>query len=247
MDKRIPLFGQLEIETRSTCNRHCPECLRNSIPDREAVQPWFEENELPRETIERLFQEALALGFRGTVCLQHYNEPLQDPRIAEIGRRAKELGFSFVFTCTNADFMNEARAAELDGVFDQLLVALYMREPVKSQRQAWITSLFKKTPLVFTGGAMIATHFSPVFDVKNLSRQNRMNPCFEPPRRMVINHRGDMLLCCDDMIGHYNLGNIRDHTLEELWYSDVHQDLVLALQRPGGRTVHPHCESCPRV
>ena len=42
--------------------------------------------------------------------MQHYNEPLLDPRIAELGRYAKSLGqFKYVFICTNADFINEGR------------------------------------------------------------------------------------------------------------------------------------------
>src|SRR5690242_4080275 len=83
--RRIPLFSQLEIETKSTCNRTCDFCIRNSHPDREAVKPWFEENEMPADTVLRLMREAQAIGFRGTVCLQHYNEPLQDPRLAQFG------------------------------------------------------------------------------------------------------------------------------------------------------------------
>jgi len=246
LDQRIALFSQLEVETRSTCNRFCPGCIRNSHPDREAVRPWFEGGELPSADLERIFRQALDLGFSGTVCLQHYNEPLQDRRIAEFGRMAKGLGFSWVFTCTNGDFLTEAVAAELDGAFDQLQIALYLEEPLKARRQEWLTHLFTRTQLWFTGGGHIPTHFSPLFEVEALAEQHRLLPCHEPMKRMIINHRGDMLLCCDDLVGHFNLGNIRDRTLEELWFSPVHQDLVLALQGPGGRLGHPHCASCPR-
>jgi radical SAM protein with 4Fe4S-binding SPASM domain len=246
IQKRIPLFAQLEIETKSTCNRSCDFCIRNSHPDRKAVEPWFEENEMPTDTVMRLFREAQALGFYGVVCLQHYNEPLQDARLPTFGALAKGMGFSYVFTCTNGDYLNEARAAELDGKFDEILVALYMNEPTKSKREAWIRTLFAKTSLTFTGGVAIPTHWSPVFPVEALAKKHAGNPCSEPLRRMIINHRGDMLMCCDDMIGHFELGNVRDHTLEELWYGERHQDLVLALLEAGGRSAHPHCLSCPR-
>lgn len=246
VQKRIPLFGQLEIETRSTCNRTCDACIRNSHPDRAAVAPWFEENEMPAETVMRLFNEAQQMGFRGLVCLQHYNEPLQDARLAMFGALAKGMGFSYVFTCTNADFLSEARAAELDGKFDEIIVALYMGEPNKSKREAWVRTLFHKTKLSFTGGVFIPTHYSPLYPVTSLAKKHAGNACSEPIRRMVINHRGDMLMCCDDMTGHFDLGNVRDRSLEELWYSERHQDLVLALEKPGGRAAHPHCLSCPR-
>jgi radical SAM protein with 4Fe4S-binding SPASM domain len=245
--KRIPLFGQLEIETKASCNRTCEGCIRNSHPNREVVKPWFDDNaRMETATLERLLGEAWNMGFRGTVCLQHYNEPLQDPRIAELGSLVKRTGFSRVFMCTNADLMDEARAAELDGVFDEMLVALYMNEPVKSRREAWLRTLFKSTKLTFTGGTHIATHFSAAFPVEWMANRNIKNPCSEPLRRLIINHRGDMLMCCDDMTGNFDLGNVREKSLEELWFSDRHQDMVLALQKRGGRSVHPHCESCPR-
>jgi radical SAM protein with 4Fe4S-binding SPASM domain len=243
---RIPLFEQLEIETSSRCNRTCAACIRNSHPDREALRPWFEDALLPTETIQRIYREAQALGFAGLVCLQHYNEPLLDERLAELGRQAKSDGFSYVFTCTNGDFVNESKAAELDGCFDEILVALYMGEPAKSRREAWLRSSFHRTRVTFTGGEFLPAHFSPLHDVSRLAAQHRGLACREPPRRMIINHRGDMLFCCEDVIGHFELGNIRTHSLEELWFGERHQSLVRALQEPGGRSAHPHCLSCPR-
>jgi radical SAM protein with 4Fe4S-binding SPASM domain len=245
-DRRIPLFAQLEIETRSTCNRVCPGCMRNSHPDRATVQPWFEEHELPTATILRLYDEALAMGFRGTVCLQHYNEPMQDPRLPALVRAAKDAGFAYVFTCTNADLLTEERAAELDGVLDELLVALYMDGPQKAKREAWVRSLFDRTRLTFTGGGFIPTHFTPLYSASALARQHAARPCSEPLWRMIVNHRGDMLLCCDDLVGHFELGSVNEHTIEELWFGERHQDFVVALQSPGRRQVHAHCQSCPR-
>ena len=40
--------------------------------------------------------------------------------------------------------------------------------------------------------------------------------------------------------------NVHERTIEELWFGDRHQDLVVALQQAGGRRTHEHCLSCPR-
>lgn len=244
--RNIPIFGHLEIETKSTCNRTCKSCIRNSHPDRAAVQDWFEDHELSLNDTYRVFRESAELGFHGVVCLQHYNEPLQDQRIGALGRMAKGFGFPFVFCCTNGDFITNEMARDIDGAFDQLQVALYLEEPLKSQRQQYIASQFKKTSIYWTGGDHIPTHFSPIFDADKLANEHRGHPCFEPQKRMIINHRGDMLLCCDDMIGNFHLGNIRDQSIEELWFSDRHQELLLGLQEAGERSRHPYCRSCPR-
>lgn len=247
MNQRIPPIVQLEIETKSTCNRVCPGCIRNAHPNREAVEPWFGDNEMSLDTFYRILRQARDIGFRGLVCLQHYNEPLQDRRIVDMAALVKGMGFSYVFTCTNADYLTPALAGELDRVLDELIVALYQSEPLKSRREQWVRSLFKRTRLQFTGGVYLATHFSPVYPVEELAKQHLENPCTEPLRRMIINHRGDMLMCCDDVIGNFDLGNVQDHSIEELWYSDRHQDLVLALQERGGRSAHPYCQTCPRA
>ena len=125
-----------------------------------------------------------------------------------------------------------------------LTVALYDKtKAVKRERE--IRTLLRRTLLTFTDGGHITTHFSPLYPVEELARSHAGHPCHEPIRRMIVNHRGEMLMCCDDLIGNFDLGNVKDHTIEELWFSEKHQDLVLALEKPGGRT-HPYCKSCPR-
>ncbi|NOS89814.1 MAG: radical SAM/SPASM domain-containing protein [Methylococcaceae bacterium] len=245
--RKIPLFQQLEIETNSTCNRYCESCIRNSHPDREAVSSWFEPNLLPQAVFEEACHQAIALGFRGALCLQHYNEPLQDPRIIELGRFAKTLPFSQVFICSNADLIDEEKAQELDGVFDSIQIALYSHtEEQHIKREAWLRGQFKKTYLHFTKGVHIPTHFSPVFDTAALAAQYVERPCTQPHIRMILNHKGQMLLCCDDVVGNFNLGTFPETPLEDLWFNERHQEMLLTLQQNGGRKAYPYCETCPR-
>jgi len=241
------LFKLFELETCSYCNRTCPTCLRNSHPDKQAVAPWFEQTFLPTETIHDLLGQLVRMGFQGPVCLQHYNEPLLDPRIAELGRYAKGLKqFHHVFMCTSGDFIDEKRAADLDGAFDELQISLYMNADVARRRTDYLKALFKKTLLSFTGGVHIPTHFSPSFPVLGFADAYRNRPCTLPQKRLIINHRGECLLCCDDLVGNFGLGNIRDHSLEELWFGERHQQIIRDLEVAGGRNKHPYCASCPR-
>ena len=247
-DKRIALPLCLELETQSTCNRTCTTCLRNSHPDRAAVQDWFELKQMPMEMIVQAFEEATAMGFRGMLSLSHFNEPLQDPRLVEIVKLSKAYPFSMTVIHTNADFLTEEMARELDGPLTGMTVALYYDEPQKSPRAAWIQSLFKKTIVNLTGGVHMVSHFSPRPDLPQLIMGSQHNPCFEPTRRLILNHRGEMLLCCDDMIGHFDLGVFGPGTsLEQLWFSEKHQEMVLNLRQANSRQQYPHCASCPRV
>jgi radical SAM protein with 4Fe4S-binding SPASM domain len=256
----IPMFRMLEIETRSTCNRRCAACIRNSHPDREAVRSWFEENELSLDTIYRVLSQVREMGCT-IVALQHYNEPLEDKRLATIAAMARSIGFESIWAATNADLMTPARAAELDGKFDQLDVALYptsehpykrLRDPKivgperQHAREAWLRMLFHKTRLNIVLTPHVASHFSPIHPVAELTARYASHPCHEPTSRMIVNHRGDMLMCCQDVIGHFELGSVHETAVDKLWYSEKHQSFVRTLSKSGGRSVHPHCLSCPQ-
>ena len=254
----IPLFSRIEIETQSTCNRKCVWCIRNSNPDKEETAPWFKKAQLPMDVIERIIDESIQLGFRpgrGDICLQHYNEPLQDERLVDIIKLAKSKGNFKVFFGSNADFLNKKLAKELDGLPDEIGFTLYYGGEKFNKRKKLITSLFSKTRITIADGSNdetypMLTHFNPVVkDIEAIAKSRQHLPCKHPLKRLIINHRGDMLMCCDDMVGKFDLGNIHNSTVKELWFSEKHQRLVSALQKPDGRKVpgNEHCLTCPRV
>lgn len=241
MTYKLPLFGTLEFETRSTCNRTCPTCLRNNYPDRDKVASWFTPNHLPVEVIKEACLQAIDMGFNGHVCLNHYNEPTEDERLPEIIEMVKSLGgWKRVFFCSNGDHFDEKLAGKLDGLIDHIAVALYMDEPVKSTREEYIKGLFHKTILTFTGGVHVARHHN---QMSNATYPN--GQCAQPVERLILNHKGDMLLCCSDLIGHFDLGRFPDTPLKDLWWGEKHTKLTLALNNDGNRAIHPHCLSCP--
>lgn len=240
------MFQRFEIETSSTCNRTCPSCLRNSIPNRDLVKNWFTQNLMPLETIYNLFDQLVKMDFKGSVCLQHYNEPLQDPRIVDIARHVKNLNqFQEIFICTNADYIDEELAKQLDGTLDNMRISLYMDDEAQQKRMAFLNKLFSKTKLLYTGGVHSPTHHSPKFDLMELTDRFTDQPCHEPGIRLIINHKGDCLLCCSDLTGNFDLGNIKDHTLYDLWFNEKHQNIIKDLQLAGGRRRFKHCASCP--
>ena len=242
-----PLFQYLDFETISDCNRRCPTCLRNSHPDREALSPWFEKHLLPEELVYQAIEQALAIGFRGGVCLSHYNEPLMDERLPEIAHKVRSYReLATVHLNTNGDFITAELAAALDGALDHMIVSLYMDEPVKSQRAEWIATLFHKTPLsIIRQPDHIPTHFSPKFDVAALARAASGMSCPEADIRVIINHRRQYLLCCDDVIGNFDLGTFPEVGIEQFWWGK-RQEIAASLSQAGGRSWNPYCLSCPR-
>ena len=171
-----------------------------------------------------------------------------DERIVTIANLVRSYGiFKPIFMNTNGDFLTEELAQSLDGVLDRILVSLYMKEPIKSKRAEWINSIFHITdaqPL--TQSDHIATHFSPSFNVKELAKQHINNRCGEPQVRVVINSQRQYLLCCDDVVGNFELGTFPETSIKDYWFGEKHQQIVKDLMENGGRRKHPYCSTCPR-
>lgn len=241
------LFSYLDFETIGSCHRRCRTCIRNSHPDRKALESWFGPNYLPEGLIYSAIEEALTLGFRGGVCLSHYNEPTMDERLPEIAHKVRAYSeLDTVHMNTTGDFLTPELAAELDGAFDYIIVTLYMKDPKKSKRAAWLPTLFKKTELrIVTEPHHTPTHFTPAYDLKTLISQAQGKSCSQPVVRVVINHRREYLLCCDDVIGNFDLGTYPEINIKDHWFGK-HKELADILAHPGGRHSLPYCMTCPR-
>ncbi|MHA2219745.1 MAG: radical SAM/SPASM domain-containing protein [Candidatus Hodarchaeales archaeon] len=243
------LFQYIDFETISTCNRTCPTCIRNSHWNKNEIASWFEYNILSIDVIKEALDQCVEIGFTGGVCLSHYNEPLMDDRIVEIAKLVKSYNqFHPVFLNTNGDYLSKELAGALDGVLDRILVSLYMNEPMKSQRAKLLKSFFNKTDAqMITMSDHIATHFSPKFDVEALAKKHINHPCGEPRIRVIINHRRQFLLCCDDVIGNFDLGTFPETSIEEFWFGEKHMKIMNDLRHVGGRKKYSYCSTCPRI
>jgi hypothetical protein len=234
----------MDFETIGNCNRTCPTCIRNSHPDREELESFFGPNYLPEGLIYEAIDQAIAMGYRGPVCLAHYNEPTMDERLPEIARKVRSYSeLDTVHINTNGDFMTPELAAELDGTLDYINVSLYMKDPIKSERAAWIPTLFKKTKIrVNPDKGHRPTHFTPAFNLEGLIKVAQEMACH--PNRLIINHRRRYLMCCEDVIGNFDLGTFPEIGIKDHW-DGRRKKIAQDLSKAGGRAGYAYCMSCP--
>ena len=253
----IPLFDHLEIETIGSCNRKCPTCLRQTYIHKDnpvhlnrfpITHEIGQGTKMPFSTFKNIIDQAVKMGFSGRVCMQHYNEPLLDDRLADLAAyvKSKPEIKGPLFSCINMDIITEDRAKELDGLFDFFVVSLYMSKKKQEEREPWLLSLFKKTQLVFTKGVHVITHYSPAHQLNDLIKQQSTKPCNTYNNMLIIAYDGTILHCCDDYIGHFNIGNVNTMSLKEIWESQTHQKLIKTLAIANGRQKYKYCSVCPR-
>lgn len=236
----IKLFEKLLIETHSACNRRCVTCLRQNHPHAGIRREYLE---LPGEIVKGLVDEAQDLRFKGPVGFHWFNEPLLDSRIPSFVRYAKDRGL-YTYIITNGDLLTHELASQLDGALDEIHVSLYDPENREAVKECF-RQLFVKTRVKFWGGHL-TTHLSPRQDLKALIQKYAERPCWNPRYRMIVSYTGDMALCCEDIACSWDLGNVRDHSLKDLWFNFRHKKILEVLNQPGGRHAYAYCETCPR-
>ncbi|MBA7593124.1 hypothetical protein ES703_00041 [subsurface metagenome] len=233
------------LETQSYCNLGCPNCLRNTEPAQSRFkdgQPIREE--MPTEKVHDLIDQASKLGYRGTIQFQYYSEPTCDPRLVSFVKYAKGKGMRTEIA-TNGTLLTGELCRQLDGVLDKIVIGIANRKP----RGYWLAK-FRRTRqvLVFLNRpvAWAVTHFSPQKGrLQAMVKKNVNAPCHIPCKYLIIQYDGEMSLCCDDLSHAWNLGNAFEKSLEELWWSEKHVEILKILSVAGGRLKYPYCRICP--
>jgi radical SAM protein with 4Fe4S-binding SPASM domain len=256
----IPLFERLLIESQSNCNRSCWFCPRTY--DRSgkyldaAGKPLL--NQIPTEKILDLLDQAQALGFRGGVGFHHYSEPLLDKRNIMLAREARRRGMKPDLH-TNGDVLkhDDALCEEVKKVYGLIVVGLYdykTNEELEEAKRYWQDRLaganLEFSPVGLSpasaaysiGIPRALVPSGPRMAAPDLTFGNA--PCHRPLIRMLIQHDGEVCNCCEDTTGAFKLGNVYQYSLEELWYSEHHIEVVRDLI-VGRREKYNLCRNCP--
>jgi len=261
----FPLFKNLIVEISSLCNRRCPTCIRQTDPTRSR---WNEDGtpkniKLAAKIVYSVIDQAVAMGYKDWVAFYLYSEPLLDwQRFFKFVQYAKKRGLKTrldtngdVLTPENPDSKKIAKLIDtlITGfVIDRYYITMDHMPTTKAiERTKYLEGLFKRrlgwesTHAIY--GEHIVTHYSPrKQELERLIklRRNWPSPCYLT-RRMIIDYKGEMLLCCEDIMANWDLGNIYDSSLKQLWYSSKHQKIVKTLAEFGGRLKYKYCSICP--
>jgi len=257
---KIPLFERLQIESQSNCNRACWFCPRTYDRSGKYLDKGGKSvlNQMSTEKILELLNQARSLGFQGRVGFHHYSEPLLDKRNIMLAQEARKRGMR-PYLHTNGDVLrhDDALCEDVKKAYGLIVVGLYdyrTNEELDEAKRYWENRLtganLKFSPISLSGArsvhsigipkALVPTDARAV--VPDLTYDNA--PCHRPLIRMIIQHDGTVANCCEDTYGAFNLGNVYQSTLEELWFSQQHVQVVEDLIA-GQRQKYPLCRNCP--
>ena len=160
---------------------------------------------------------------------------------------------------TNGDVLkhDDALCDAVKSVYGLIVVGLYdyeTNEQLEATKQYWLSKLSGSTiefspigPMGVRSAHSIGVPRALVpsdrrMSVPDLRYVNA--PCHRPLIRMLIQYDGEMCHCCEDTHGIFKLGNVHEHYLEELWFSERHAEIIESLGA-GRREKYNLCRNCP--
>lgn len=211
--RQFPIFHWVQIETSTYCNRKCHGCPVSLFPREKAF--------MSDETFTKIVDDLSGLRFSGVIHLHSFNEPLADRTIVEKVRLiSKSLPNAKIKMNSNGDFLTlkllkqlvsaglgELYVTQYDGkISDRLLKIL----DKTGNREREILAVRVKSDLDFVGNRAGLLGNVAVYEPM-------LADCNRPSNHLVINYKGDVVICCNDYLGEMFFGNVMETSLLDIW------------------------------
>ncbi len=208
MKRALPLFTAISIQTNQLCNLRCPFCFYGQYAG--YSRPETISTGLIQETLGQL----AALGFSGRVSLYNMNEPLTDPRIVDLLAAARRsLPLAFHFLSTNGELLDQTLLDTILGQVDRLRIDSYGARPSLDLASPKIDFRDKRgfvsRATSNRGGQLSGL---PAASVPG------SGACANPFGQLVVVPPGIAVLCCSDGRRQVVVGDLRQSSLETIWY-----------------------------
>lgn len=211
----------IDLETNSECTRDCYYCRRDSSLD----------DVLDEDIVHDLIDQLADWEFKGRLSLHSFNEPLTDERILGFYQyTVKHLPRAEIEMFTNGDILTHHLLEDLlaTGV-DRIYVSIH--EPTsqtEADRLSGFAQQYRQVKIVdFREGKR--SH--PLENRGGLVDLGAIKPTRYCGRvdAMVVRANGNVVLCCNDALQNYVMGNVHDTPLREIWaepgYAALRKDI----------------------
>lgn len=227
------MFDIILVETHNQCNRRCWFCKFGQQPEAAPVL-------LPIDLISKIAINLRSLDFIGRISPFWINEPLLDPRIVEITRIFKQAcPKAHVQLTSNGDLLTAALYGDLiEAGLDELAISLYDPNAEINLRRRLGSRLNQIRLIEMRSGAYLENRAGSI----PINASIPTCGCDRPSNMLVIKANGKVVLCCADMYGAVEIGDIKDQELQEIWYSDKFEHYRNHLK--SGRKGLLLCERC---
>jgi radical SAM protein with 4Fe4S-binding SPASM domain len=235
-----PIFNLIIIQTTSQCNRTCNVCNNELEADNKSTI-------MSDVIFQKIINELVHINYRGKVSLFQANEPFTDRKLVNrIDYLVEKLPNAFHHMATNGDLATEEKLLRIANKLNRLDLYSYDKEALK-RNEKYFTYLKSHSSKAFIDH-IDCVHESESMNQGNI-KQTQSSPkqkyafCEHVFQTMMINPSGEALTCCHDLSQVNKLGNVKDESLLEIWYSPQYSYVRENLSK-GNRSISGLCEQC---
>ena len=244
IDKQgVPLFSRVEVETLNRCNGSCTFCPVNKNDDPRPMA------KLTDETYEKIINELHELDYSGQFCLFANNEPFLDTRIEAFAKTAREkLPKAFIEIYTNGTVLKLERFIDIIPHLDLLAIDNYNDKLKYNEPTRAIMEYLKENPEHKSKVSIRMRRETNLMSSRggqapnNSKRKALPISCLLPFYHLYVRADAKIGLCCVDALYTHTLGDVTEHSLKEIWYSDTYTKIREKIRQ--GRETLDVCRFC---
>lgn len=240
------LFNKVFIETISYCNNDCAFCPASAKGG--VKKPG---NLMPESLYIKILNELASISFTGSIAFHCNNEPLLDARLSSLIKIARGLlKSSFFYLYTNGILIN---ANLVNGLFASGLNRIIINNYNDDQHKLNPSIRILLDNSADLRGEVIINYRAKTDYFGNRAGQSPnaggflKKPlkiqCLKPSTEMVIGYDGTVPLCCADGLWKEVMGNVKNSSLKDVWFSDFFKRVRMALAK-GDRNCSEICRVC---
>lgn len=216
-DPNEDIFERVNIETCSWCNLKCNFCPFSKYEREKKLMNW--------EIYTKIIDELSNIKYSGTIAFHLYNEPFLDKMLFERLRYAREnCKNAFLLLDTNGTLLTEEKLKTALRYLDRIIINDYYGM-LSKKISKWNLQNTEMSKILLVPYKKFYPHKinSRLGDVEIPPEARRSLPlkqfCESPFVRMVVNYKGEVLLCCEDFRGRAVIGDVRTQNLMDIWRS----------------------------
>lgn len=202
------IFHTIEVETITKCNRKCKYCP-NCYFDRG-------DHLMSESLFMKIIGDLSFVGWSGRFSPHFYGEPLLDKRILQLIYYAKlRLGHAiYISLFTNGDFLAPGLVHQLFAVgVDKIKATNHSGGTINKK----LKQLLDPDRFVYDDEVFRVLRNRGGLLEKKIENITSEDLCYGHGGAIVVNYKGDVVLCCDDYHGSVVLGNVGEENIIDIW------------------------------
>ena len=218
----VPLPSWIEISPIDMCNRACVFCPKSD----DSIAP-NQNHKMPSVLYTKTAKELKELGFRGTIMIAGYGEPLLNRDVVNMCKVFSK--FCNVEITTNGDPLSVKYIKELYSAgAKKIIVSMYDGEhqidefnemfseaKVSAEKYVLRDRWYTKED---NFGVKLTNRAGTL---KNAEKIDNNKKCYYPHYSMMVDYNGDVFLCTQDWNRRIRTGNLMLNSVYEVWTSSV--------------------------